>query len=74
MKVEIKYVRFEYRHSNDTPRVVAFAQLYDAETGAVIIGDTTLSHILMHTKTNSMEVVNAQDLLYYLVIEQGFSS
>lgn len=81
MKVEIRYIRFEYRHSSDTPRVVAFAQLHKASpvvdndlNATLILADTMLAQVIMYAVDHKLEIVNAQDVLKLLVIDTGFAS
>ncbi len=74
MSYEIKFLTFQRRHD----RAVAVGQLV-AHADVPMTPDTVLVHgslgeIMAYAKTNGISIENTQDILYTLVVTNGFAA
>lgn len=68
-KVEIKFMCGKQQFG----RAILFGQLYNIDQKQkLLVG--SLAQILLYVRANSLDLVNAQEILNYVVIDNGFAS
>ena len=74
MKVDIRYIQGRHEFG----RAILYADLFNTETNEVInIGTNSkpsLAQILQFVKHRQLEIVNSQEVLWKVILENGFAT
>lgn len=69
MKRKVKIIQLHYKYMYG--RNVCYAKIVDAEDDTIQLFVDSLSRCMVQIKTDDVELVNAQDVLYELTVEFG---